>query len=608
MKAEQKITYLDGPPWSRVQSFIHSSYELTDEGVTFIRETKDNRFEEFIAGPCWVHALTRSSQGTEWGYEIGWIDQDGQEQRMAFPARKLSEPRSPLAADLASLGLKVIPGKERKLMAYLASFNLPPEFRLRSVSQLGWMGEETAGPLFVLPDGTVSLQNDEDVVFQPEEHSPTLRTMHQSGTLKQWQTFVAKPCQGNHILLFSLCTAFAGSLLKFAGLDSGGFHFYGLSSKGKTTALQVAASVWGCGGDPAVSEHSYIGRWNTTGNALEATAAAHNDGLLTLDEMGTCDSKDFGKVVYDLFGGKGKSRLNKNSTLQAQRTWRILGLSTGEISVRQKIEEDSGRQAKAGQLVRLADIPITAGVIIDTHGLSANEFVNRLKKACNHSYGSAGAEFLRQLVQMEPESSLLRQAIQTEVDQRELDLSHGRELETYQRRVLRRLSTVMVAGVLATRFNIIPCTEEDVAQAVATVRDAWLGDDGNKPEAVRGVEALKEFILRNPGRFRRIIENGGYRHLDLNIPSREIVGYSDGCEKEGGYYLLTPSGFAEACCGHSREGVLGELRARDYLDRDRGRNTKKWDVPGYNRPRVYAIKKAILDYPDDGADDVYCPT
>jgi hypothetical protein len=35
--------------------------------------------------------------------------------------------------------------------------------------------------------------------------------------------------------------------------------------------------------------------------------------------MGTCDVKNFGKVIYDLLGGRGKSRLDKNSLLQAQR-------------------------------------------------------------------------------------------------------------------------------------------------------------------------------------------------------------------------------------------------------------------------------------------------
>jgi putative DNA primase/helicase len=240
--------------------------------------------------------------------------------------------------------------------------------------------------------------------------------MQHQGTLAQWQTFVAAPCKGSPILVFSACVAFAGPLLRFAGLDCGAFHLYGASSKGKTTALQVPASAWGSGADPAISQDSYIGRWNTTGNALEATAAAHNDMLLALDEMGTCDARDFGKVIYDLFGGKGKSCLNKNSTLQAQRTWRIQGLSTGEISVQQKIKEDSGRKPKTGHLVRMVDIPIREGVIRETHGKSAGDIAMTLKKATARFYGTAGPAFLEGLIRFKPDTPALQHWIQAEVD------------------------------------------------------------------------------------------------------------------------------------------------------------------------------------------------
>ncbi len=348
-----------GPvPWAAVQGHVPKGYSLTAKGV--FRERDE---PEFISGPCWVSAMTRSHQSQEWGYVVHWIDQDGKERYAAFSGRKFHVTGSPLVGDLVSLGLKVVPGKERSLLQYLGSFVLPPTFRQRSVVQLGWQEGPEAWPLFVMPEQIVGEAGGERVVFQPEEYSPSVRGLHGNGSLVEWNHQVVGPCAGNPILVFSLSAGFAGPLLKPAGLDSGGFHFYGASSKGKTTALQVGASVWGSGADPAVSDASYISRWNTTGNALEAIAAAHNDILLPLDEMGTFGGRDFGKSVYDLFGGQGKSRLNKNSTLQAQRTWRVFGLSTGEISVRQKIEEEPGRKSKAGQLVRLADVPIAQGVI-----------------------------------------------------------------------------------------------------------------------------------------------------------------------------------------------------------------------------------------------------
>lgn len=52
-------------------------------------------------------------------------------------------------------------------------------------------------------------------------------------------------CVGNHRLTFVVSVAFAGPMLNMLGHESGGFHLYGDSSGGKTTHLQVAASIYG---------------------------------------------------------------------------------------------------------------------------------------------------------------------------------------------------------------------------------------------------------------------------------------------------------------------------------------------------------------------------
>ena len=578
--------------WGHLLPFFPPTYKIDANGVFFIRiirrkSGETDKIPELISGPCWVSALTRSNQGMEWGYQIHWVDQDGREHDMAFPARKLSEPRGPLAGDLASMGLKIVPGSERRLMAYLGSFCLPPEYRIQSTAQVGWTTGKNDAPLFVLPDHTIGVAEGEKVVFQPEEYSPTSRNMHAKGTIKQWQGFVAKPCVGNPTLLFAVCAAFAAPLFKFASLDSGGFHFYGTSSKGKTTTLQAAASVWGSGADPAVSESSYIGRWNTTGNAVEATASAHNDILLALDEIGTCDSKNFGKVIYDLFGGRGKSRLQKNSTLQPERTWRILGLSSGEISVRQKIEEDTGRRAMAGQLIRMLDIPIKdEGVILNSHGITTKDFVDDFKKKCGEFYGTAGPMFIEHLIDSQPDAAQLRQVIQDEIDRQEEDLSRGKDLESYQQRAIRRFAAVAAAGFMAIGLGILKTTESEVSRSVIAARDAWLGDEGNKPLTIKGIEAIREFILRNPVRFPSEFNERGL--------ATNLAGYYS--TADNGLYLFTKTGFGEACSGFPRDAVLDELDRRRLLFKNEGdRKMSRHSVPGIGRSRFYAVRTSILD-------------
>ena len=482
-------------PWADIEPYLPAGFILNSQGLFLDKDTP-----VWIAGPCWVSALARSTRGDGWGRVIRWIDQDGHLRHHAFPAELLTARGQPIANELQARGLLVIPGEQSRLMRYLGSFKLPLDCRLTAVNKLGWLDGKDTDPVYMLPEGPISVKPDDHIIFQPELHCPSTHTLHSRGSLEHWKIHVAMPCQGNPQLVFSLCAAFSGPLLKFVGLDSGGFHLFGTSSKGKTTALQVTASVWGCGADPAVSGDSYIGRWNTTGNALEAVAAAHNDGLLALDEMGTCDAKNFGKVIYDLLGGKGKSRLDKNSRLQAQREWRITALSTGEISVQQKILEDTGKAPMTGQLIRMIDIPIHNGVLVDGHGGPLADLANRLKTACSQYYGTAAPAFIQRLITLEPDGSALQRRLKDEVGTWARDLADSQRLESFQQRVLQRFSVVLQAGVLAVDFGILPFKRAEIVLAVQAVWRDWLGDTDNQPDAVRGVRAVKNFLHSLPGR------------------------------------------------------------------------------------------------------------
>lgn len=569
------------PPWHG--AVIPDGYEIKPDGVYQVTRNDESRK---ISGPIWEVAKTRNPQGKEWGSVYKWIDQDGGEHERAFANKRLHDRSCPLVQQLADEGLHVVPGRGIALMQYLGSFDTTT--RWRAVSQTGWLTANTEYPVFVLPNEVITLTENERVIFQPERHSPSTDTMHAKGHVEHWKTQVAKPCCDNPILVFSLCAAFAGPLLKFAELDCMGIHLYGKTSQGKTTALQVAASVWGCGTDPAATAGSYIQRWNSTGNALEGLAAAHNDGLLVLDEMGTCDANDFGKVVYNLAGGQGKARLTKESELQARRTWRLLYLSSGEISAQQKIEE-SGKPARAGQLNRLMDIPVTDQIIRNPHRQAPHEFVDGIKHACGHSYGTAGPEFLRALVRHYSSVHELRRTIQQDVDLRADKLMPDRDdLTADQKRCVRRLTLVLVAGLLANELGILPIESKGLWASVTYVRDRWLSVA--IAESLRGVLNVRDFILTHKdARFLDMHEFSRKRP-----PIRDLAGYWD---TQKSLYLFTDTGFKSACGGHNPTDVAQELRDRELLHRTKEKRFKsKHTIPGVGRPRLYAVKADIVDF------------
>ena len=573
-------------PWAEITEFIPEGFSLGHDGVYL-----DKQNPVLISGPCWISAFTRSKDGRDWGIVVHWIDHDGRQQSAAFPKQFLIDRGVPLANELMARGLRIIPGKQSMLMQYLGMFELPAELRLQSVIQLGWLDcAEDESPVFVLPEKTFGLGMQDTVIFQPEEHSPTAATLHQRGTLEQWRSFVASKCEGHPFMVFGLCTAFGGPVLKLFGEDCGGFHFYGASSKGKTTTLQVAASVWGCGADPATSSNSLISRWNTTGNALEATASAHNDGLLCLDEMGTCDQRNFGKVIYDLMGGTGKRRLTKSAALQPTRSWRILVLSTGEISVKQKIEEEGALAAKTGQLIRLVDIPIEDGVLNDLDTVSAQALISDLKRNAGRYYGTAGPAFIDAVIRQGGDLREIKQRVQDLAESIENSILRLGTLETHQRRVLRRMAMVGAAGILAVRAGILPFREEEILASVQYVAKCWLGEASNLPTSTLGMLQLRDFIAANESRFRPA--------GDSDKTVRDVVGYITHAADNGRrLFLMTRAGLAEACKGYDLRLVLRELKRRGYLYlQEVSKMTSKHTIDGAGRQSLYGIRESFMDF------------
>lgn len=80
-------------------------------------------------------------------------------------------------------------------------------------------------------------------------------------------------------MMTGVAAALAAPLIGLAGADGFGIHFYEQSSAGKTTTANVAASLYG---NPDVLRLTWYG----TALGLANEAAAHNDALMPLDEIG----------------------------------------------------------------------------------------------------------------------------------------------------------------------------------------------------------------------------------------------------------------------------------------------------------------------------------
>ena len=312
------------------------------------------------------------------------------------------------------------------------------------VDRIGWHGRA-----FVLPRETLQREAGdgegapERIVYQTD--GPSENPFRVRGTLEAWRDKVAALCVGNTRLMFAACCAFAGPLVRPAGIASGGVHFRGESQTGKSTAQFLAASVYGARG--------YKQSWRATDNALESVAAQHCDGLLILDELAQVDAKNAGEVAYTLGNEFGKSRSTRTGQTRQRLTWRLLFLSTGEISLASHMAE-GGRRVRAGQEVRMVDIPaeVRPGSMFETtHGFEGGAaFAQHIDRVTQDNYGHAGREWLRWCVaNVDTLRSRVCEAVEHTAAQWVNEAAAGQVHS-----VGRRFALIAVAGELATEAGL----------------------------------------------------------------------------------------------------------------------------------------------------------
>ena len=128
--------------------------------------------------------------------------------------------------------------------------------------------------------------------------------------------------------LTGIAAALAAPLIGLAGADGFGIHFYEQSSAGKTTTANVASSLYG---NPDLLRLTWYG----TALGLANEAAAHNDGLMPLDEVGQgADPVSVSQSAYALFNGVGKLQGAKEGGNRDLKRWRTVAISTGGNGLR----------------------------------------------------------------------------------------------------------------------------------------------------------------------------------------------------------------------------------------------------------------------------------
>lgn len=516
--------------------------------------------DTWICGPIWADARTEDASGRSHGLLLRFLDPDGREKRWAAPLSFLGGDGAVLREVLLDQGLRIDPHAGRNLLPRWLMSRYPAR-KTVAATQCGWLPDCSS---YILPSETIGPA---DAVWQGDT-APAVST---SGTLDGWRDAIAAPASGNPLAVLALSAALAAPLLALVRPMGMGLHFVGDSSTGKTTLLALASSVWG-------RPDAFMRTWRATSNGLEAIAAAHNDGLLVLDEISECNPNEIGSIVYALANGTGKTRAARTGGTRPVFRWRIVLISSGERSVAASMAE-GGRTQKAGQSVRVLDIPChRAHGVFDSLGdlPDGRTMSDTLKKASGTHYGHAGPAFVRALLS---DTQDFGKRLAEAMDAPEFAASGGLD-----GRAAATLALIGMAGELARDHGIVPWGEGEAFDAAALALDLWRnGRETHRPEDHQILDTVRDFLLAHgDSRFSAL---GGE---DDGTGVRDRAGWWKNADGNR-VYLLTSAAMREAAKGFDLKRALDALDQAGWIaERDQGKRSKKTRVPG-RTVNLYAI-------------------
>ena len=318
---------------------------------------------------------------------------------------------------------------------------------------------------------------------------------------------------------------------------------------------------------------------------LEGKAAEFNHGLLPLDELNQADAQTVGASAYMLGNGQGKARMTKHLTNTKPKTWELLFLSTGEVSMTDYLRQ-AKIPAKGGMEARMPSIPADAGkgygAFENIHGYdTAKSFVDALETSVRKHQGTALDEYLTRLVELRKVEGFdkeLRErvhSISNKLSQQFNDTAIGR--------VAVRFGLVQVGLEHAHSFGLLPFPIEQCTWAIREMFTAWVDVRGGEgsieiKEACNKIEHLFESNQHGD----RIYEVGTNNPVVRNLLAYKVY---DVLTQTLEYLVPVPVFNKELADGVDRSQLIAKLQELGHLkvSTENDRNTVKRRILGKQR-------------------------
>lgn len=430
---------------------------------------------------------------------------------------------------------------------------------------------------YLLPNGEIIGAPSKPIYFTDRSSSSLGYTT--SGTLADWQREIAQNVRGNASMMIGVAVALAAPMLSLLGRESFGVHLFAESSKGKSTTLNIANSIYG---NPEKIKLS----WSTTATGVKNEAAARNDGFITLDEIGQAkDGKNLETIAYDLFNETDKIRGEKEGGNRQIKRWKVSALSTGEKDLETQLRLQ-GAKVHAGQLVRLLNVPLEEAN--NLHNFPNNKaHADHLNEKVQECFGVIGREWIAFLSNNADAVKSTYKIIR----QKWLDLSNNMSGQV-QRVAGDRFAVLETALYLAK--DLTQWTEEESAQSILKNFLNWKEEFGeNSREESALINTMTDWLLINESSFIEYPADPSAK-IPLKIAGVRVL--EDNAEGEEPCYFIYSKIFDEIIEGFPKKMAQNILFSIGLLKKpdksEKGYNEYLFKIPKKmlgKTPRAYKI-------------------
>ena len=265
-------------------------------------------------------------------------------------------------------------------------------------------------------DGSFSsfvLGNQEILTDKIEFNPPSSQTgglfpaFEPKGTLDIWkETLNFYNRDGFELHQYIVGTGFGSVLMQMSAINCAGMHVYSKDSGvGKTTAMLAASSIWG---DPDALVLLERDTYNTK---MHRGEVYHNLPLY-IDELTNSRPKELSDLAYQLTGGRQRGRMQGSVNAERYRgeAWQLLSVSTGNLSVIEKISLYKAMPKAEAQ--RILEVKADRLFKNSEDKYEQDEF----SKALLENYGHAGPVFVQYVMANLDAVRKLAAEVQAKVD------------------------------------------------------------------------------------------------------------------------------------------------------------------------------------------------